>query len=412
MAARAARKSGVRKMRLCHILVVIALCAAPVPGFAQQAPAKPLPVGVVPAMRKPITQSSEYVGRIQATNRVNLVARVAAFLDQWSFTEGAEVKNGDPLYRLEQGPFQADVEAKQAAVAQYKAQLQNADVTLKRAKALLSTPAGQQSNVDAALANQLSLQAQVQGAQAQLAQSEINLGYTDIRAPIDGKIGRTAVTIGNYVTPSTGVLTTIVSQDPMYVVFPVSARTVMTLTQSAAQKGGFGSVVVRIRLPDGRVYDRSGTLTFVDNTVAGNTDTIILRATIANPLLASDKDGQVARELVDGELVTVILEDAQPIEALTIPRAAVLTDQSGDYVYVVGGDDKVQQRRLQLGQSSPSPTLAVVLNGLTEGENVVLDGIQRIRPGQTVSPGPAASAPSAGPGAPPSPGATSTPSRS
>ncbi len=399
-------------MRLCQILLIAALGVAPLSALAQQGPPKPTAVGVVPVMRKPITQSSEYVGRIQAKDRVNLVARVAAFLDVRFFTEGAEVKTGDLLYRLEQGPFQADVQAKQAAIAQYKAQLQNADVTLARFKALLNTPAGQQSNVDTALANQLSLQAQVLGAQAQLAQSQINIGYTDIHAPIDGKIGRTAVTIGNYVTPNSGVLTTIVSQDPMYVVFPVSARTVMTLSQSAAQKGGFGSIVVKVRLPDGRTYERNGTLDFVDNTVAGNTDTIILRATIANPVLSDAKGESKVRELVDGELVTAILEDAQPIEALTIPRAAVLTDQSGDYVYVVGDDDKVQQRRIQLGQSSPTPTLAVVASGLSEGENVVLDGIQRIRPGQTVSPAPAASAPSAGSGAAPSPGASASPSRS
>jgi membrane fusion protein, multidrug efflux system len=398
-------------MRLCQILLVAALCAAPMSVLAQQVPAKPPAVGVVPAVRKPITPSSEYVGRIQATDRVNLVARVAAFLDMRFFTEGAEVKKGDLLYRLEQGPFQADVQAKQAAVAQYKAQLQNADLTLARAKALLNTPAGQQSNVDAALANQQSLQAQVLGAQAQLAQSQINLGYTDIRAPIDGKIGRTAVTVGNYVTASSGVLTTIVSQDPMYVVFPVATRTVMTLSQSAAEKG-FGSIVVKIRLPDGRLYGRNGTLNFIDNTVAGNTDTIILRAVVANPVLANAKGDLSARELVDGELVTAILEDAQPVEALTIPRAAVLTDQGGDYVYVVGGDDKVQQRRIQLGQSSPSPTLAVVLSGLSEGENVVLEGIQRIRPGQIVSPAAAAGAPSAGPAAAPGPGTSASPSRS
>lgn len=398
-----------RMMRLCPVLVAAALCLAPLSAVAQQAPPKPPPVGVVPATRKPITQSSEYVGRIQATDRVNLVARVAAFLDKWFFTEGAEVKRGDLLYRLEQAPFQADVAAKQAAVAQYKAQLQNADVTLSRARALLKTPAGQQSNVDAALANQLSLQAQVLGAQAQLEQSQINLGYTEIHAPIDGKIGRTAVTVGNYVTPSSGVLTTIVSQDPMYVVFPVSARSVMTLRESAAAKGGLSSIVVKIRLADGRIYAQNGTLDFIDNTVAGNTDTITLRAVIANPVMGTSK-GDPVRELVDGELVTAILEDAQPVEALTIPRAAVLTDQSGDYVYVVGTDDKVQQRRIQLGQSSPA--LAVVGSGLTEGENVVVDGIQRVRPGQVVSPGPAASAPSIGSGGAPVTGAAPPPSRS
>jgi membrane fusion protein (multidrug efflux system) len=192
------------------------------------------------------------------------------------------------------------------------------------------------------------------------------------------------------------VLATIVSQDPMYVLFPVAARTVMTLMQTAAERGGFGSVLVKIRLPDGSVYDQTGKLEFLDNTVAGSTDTIALRAVIANPVVANAKGDTAVRRLIDGQLTTVILEDAQPVEALVIPRAAVLTDQGGDYVYVVGDDDKAQQRRIRLGQSSPSPTLAVVLSGLTEGETVVLDGIQRIRPGQTVSPAPAAAVPGAG----------------
>ena len=153
---------------------------------AQQAPPKPAVVGVVAAVRKAVTQSSEYVGRIQAIERVNLTARVAAFLDQRLFTEGAEVKKDESLYRLEQGPFQADVKAKEATIAQLKAQLQNAQIILGRAKALLNTPAGQQSNVDTATANALALEAQVLGAEAQLQQSQINLGYTDIRAPHGG----------------------------------------------------------------------------------------------------------------------------------------------------------------------------------------------------------------------------------
>jgi membrane fusion protein, multidrug efflux system len=367
------------------LLSAALLLAATPPVLAQQPPAKPPAVGVVPVTRTPVTPSSEYVGRIQAKDRVNLVARVAAFLDQRLFTEGSEVKKGDLLYRLEQGPFQADVQAKQAQIAQFKAQLRNADVTLARAKALLSTPAGQQSTVDAALAGQQSLQAQVLGAEAQLAQSQINLDYTEIHAPIDGKIGRTAVTIGNYVNPGAGTLTTIVSQDPMYVLFPVPTRTVIDLKDHR---------VVKIRLPDGRLYDKQATLDFVDNTVAANTDTITLRATIDNPRLANVSGGDApAHELVDGELVTVILEEAKPQEALTVPRAAVLTDQAGDYVFIVDGDDKAQQRRLQLGQSTPSPALAVVLSGVNEGDRVILDGLQRVRPGQPVSPAPAASPP-------------------
>jgi membrane fusion protein, multidrug efflux system len=377
------------------IFAALSVLAGPSSALAQQPQRHPPAVGVVAAAREPITQSSEYIGRIQAKDRVNIVARVAAFLDKVYFTEGAEVKSGDALYRLEQGPFQADVQAKQASVAQFKAQLHNATVAYGRAKALLNTPAGQQSAVDLALANQQSLQAQVQNAEAQLEVSQINLGYTDIRAPIDGKIGRTAVTQGNYVSPGSGTLATIVSQDPMYVIFPVSARVVLDLRQRYADKGGFGAAVLKVRLPDGRIYNQTGSVDFVDNTVAGNTDTITLRGTIANPVLASG----AGRELVDGELVTVILEDAAPVAAIAVPRAAILSDQRGDYLYVVGADDKAEQRRVKLGQSSP--TLAVVTSGLSEGENVIVEGVQRARPGEKVAPGPASPAASAVSGAAP-----------
>jgi membrane fusion protein (multidrug efflux system) len=355
------------------------------PGVAQQASSTPPAVGVVAATRQPITQSTEYIGRIQATSRVNLVARVGAFLDQCLFTEGAEVKKGDLLYRLEQGPFQADVQAREAAVAQFKAQLQNAQVTLGRAQTLLGGPAGQQSTVDAALANHKALQAQVLGAEGQLQQSQINLGYTEIRAPIDGKIGRTAVTSGNYVKTGTGVLVSIVSQDPMYVLFPISTRNVIELRRRSA--GQAGTVVIKLRLPDGQLYNQVGKLDFVDNTVSANTDTMTLRGVVPNPALPNANSTTGTRELVDGELVTVILEDAQPTELLAVPRAAVLTDQRGDYVYVVGADNKAQQRRIQIGQSTSAA--ATVMGGLTEGENVVVDGVQRVRAGQAVTPGPA-----------------------
>jgi membrane fusion protein (multidrug efflux system) len=374
-------------------LFAAALLAAPLSAHAQMGQSGPPAVTVVPVTLTPVTPSSDYIGRIQATDRVNLVARVAAFLETRSFKEGSEVKKGDPLYRLEQGPFQADVEAKQAVVDQYKAQLQNAELTLQRARTLLNTPAGQQSIVDAALANQLSLQAQMLNAQAQLEQSKINLGYTDIRAPIDGKIGRTAVTTGNYVTPGTGVLTTIVSQDPMYVVFPVATRTAMTLRDEAVEKGGISALVVKVRLPNGRLYNQTGKLDFLDNTVAPGTDTIILRAVIPNPPATKTSDDLPARQLVDGELITAIVEDAQPLMALAIPRAAVLTDQAGDYVFVVDNDNKAEQRRVTLANSSPAPQLAVVSNGLKEGEKVVIEGLQRVRPGQPVAPQPVSAEP-------------------
>jgi membrane fusion protein (multidrug efflux system) len=365
------------------LLAIVSLAA--VASAAAQTPPKLTAVGVVSAVRKPITQSSEYVGRIRAVERVNLTARVAAFLDRRFFAEGAEVKKDDFLYRLEQGPFLADVKAKEATIAQLKAQLQNAQIILGRAKALLNTPAGQQASVDTATANAQALEAQVLGGQAQLQQSQINLGYTDVRAPIDGKIGLTMVTAGNYVSPSSGVLATIVSQDPMHVIFGVSSRAAVALRHRDAGK----PIVVKIRLADGRIYDQTGTVDFFDNTVAGNTDTITMRSSVRNPINAVKMDNPV-RDLTDGEFVTVVVEDAEPIDAVTIPRSAVLTDQLGDYLYVIDGGNKVQQRRVRLGPSTPGKT--TVTEGLNDGEHVVVEGIQRIRPGQVVSPGAPASA--------------------
>jgi membrane fusion protein (multidrug efflux system) len=361
-------------LALASVLLVGGVATAQQPGGAPPA------VGVVAASRQPVTQSTDYIARIQAINRVNLVARVAANLDEVLFTDGTEVRKGDLLYRLEQGPFRADVQAREALVAQFKAQLKNAQAVLARTEALLKTPAGQKAAYDAASAAEQALKAQILGAEAQLQQARINLDYTEIKAPIDGKIGRTAVTAGNFVSPGTGTLATIVSQDPMYVLFPIPTRTVIELQRRSAVQSS--ALVIRIRLPDGSLYDKTGTLDFVDNSVSGNTDTMILRGTMPNPRQGA------GRALVDGQLVTAVLQDVEPTDALAVPRAAVLADQEGDYVFVVGKDDRAEKRRVTLGQSTPA--FASIISGLTDGESVIVEGIQRVRPGQTVSPGPAA----------------------
>src|SRR6266853_1672957 len=380
-------------MHLARVPIVLLMAGAliigaPVATRAQPAESGPPAVGVVEAVKRPITETSEFLGRIEAVNRVNVVARVTAFLEKRLFYEGAEIKKGDKLYLLERGPFEADLASKQALVAQLQATLENAKLTTERARTLLSGPAGQQSTYDAALANQRALEAQVQSAQAQVQSSQINLDYTDIRSPIDGKIGRTAVTEGNVVSPGSGVLTTIVSQDPMYVIFPVSVRQGLELRERYATRGGFSAVVIRVRLPDGRLYDQTGKLDFVDNTIAQSTDTFLLRGVIPNPTLHDPSTtGGPVRELDDNEFVTVMLEGVQPVEVLAIPRSAVLSDQQGDYVFTVGPDNKAEQRRIQLGQSTS--TVAAVINGLAPGDKVIVEGLQRVRPGQPASPGPA-----------------------
>jgi membrane fusion protein, multidrug efflux system len=358
--------------------------SVPCPAPAQHAPDPPA-VGVVEVVKRPITETSEFLGRIEAINRVNVVARVTAFLEKRFFTEGAEVSANDQLYLLERGPFQADLDAKKAQVAQLEATLANAKLTTERQSILLNGPAGVRANYDTAISNQKSLEAQVQAAEAQVNLSQINLDYTDIRSPIDGKIGRTAVTEGNVVSPTTGTLTTIVSQDPMYVTFPISVRQALVLRERYAAKGVRDAVVIVLRLPDGRIYGQTGHLDFESNSITQTTDTQLLRGTIPNPPLYLAPNP--VRELTDGELVTVMLEGAEPVEVPAIPRAAVLSDQQGNYVLVLDPENKVEQRRIQVGQSTT--TIASVTSGVSLGDKIIVEGIQRVRPGQVVAPAPA-----------------------
>jgi membrane fusion protein, multidrug efflux system len=382
-----AHKKVIQRLLLAFFLATLAVAAE-----AQPTPGGPPAVGVVRAARQEITQSNEFVGRIQSIGRVALVARVSAFLEKREFIEGAEVKQGDLLYLLEQPPYQAQVDFNKANVAQLEAQHTFAAQQLARAGYLLHTPAGQQQAVDQTISNERSLAAQVAAAKAQLDTAEINLGYTEIPAPIDGKISATAVTEGNVVSPTSGTLATLVSQDPMYVNFPVAVRTAIELRDKYVPKGGFSSVVIRLRLPTGKIYKQVGHLDYVSPTIDQNTDTITLRGVIPNPVLIAAKPGQpTLRELTDQEFVTVLLEGVQPIAVLAIPRAAVLSDQQGDYVYVVDAQNRAQIRRIHLGQSTPQT--AVVTSGLKEGELVISEGVQRARPDEVVSPGPASPPP-------------------
>ncbi|NEW88047.1 efflux RND transporter periplasmic adaptor subunit [Rhodopseudomonas sp. WA056] len=364
------------------VLALVALLAAS-PALAQMPGGGPPAVGTITARPQAITETTEINGRIQAIGRVDLTARVTAYLQEQMFVEGAEVKKGDLLFRLEQPPFEADAEAKRAAVDQARAQLDYADLALGRAEQLLKSNSGSQSTADNARAAQRTAAAQLRSAQAQLRQAEINLGYTEIRSPIDGRIGRIQITPGNVVGPSSGALATVVSQDPAYVVFPISVNRLLQLREEFAAQGGLEAMKIRLRLPDGRLYREVGKLQFVDVSIARDTDTIILRGTIANPPLASG-----GRELTHDEMVRVILEGSKPREVLAIPRAAILTDQQGNYIYVVNDHNVAERRRIKLGQSTPQT--ASVIDGLKQGEQVIVEGVQRARPNAPVTPSPAA----------------------
>jgi membrane fusion protein (multidrug efflux system) len=355
------------------------------PAFAQQASTQPPVVGVITVTRQPVYDEQSYVGRIQSPVIVQLNARVTGYLEQQNFKDGDEVKQGQLLYVVEQPPYQAAVAQAQANLEQAQAQSRNADLTLARAKKLLATPAGQQSSVDAAEATALSDTAGIDAAKAQLQSAEINLGYTEIRAPIDGQIGATTVNPGNVVGPTSGTLATIVAQDPMYVTFSLPVVDALKFRQQNTAQGGLDNIDLLLQLPDGRMYGQTGKVDFINNQISENTDTLNWRGTIPNPSLPGNAAiPGAARELTSGEFVTVILRSRTASQAMEIPRDAVITDQLGDYVLKIAPGNVVVRQSVTMGPQTN--TDVQITDGLQPGDRIVVNGIQRIHPGIVVNP--------------------------
>jgi membrane fusion protein (multidrug efflux system) len=338
-------------------------------GWAQQSSA--LPVGTTPAEARPITQSTEFVGRIQAPERVEIRARVTGFLEDVLFKEGDVVKAGDVLYKIEQDTFQAAVQQAQGTLIQAQATLANASVNRARAQELLKTDTTSRMVFDQRVADEKSAQGSVVIADANLKTANVNLGYTEITAPISGEIGLTKFTKGNVVGPDSGPLTTIVSRDPMYVIFPVSQRIFLQIEDQAQRSKIEQSLGVRIRFSNGTTYDQAGKINFVNVTVDQATDTVTVRATFANP------NGK----LIDGQLVQVAVEAEKPQDRVLVPQTAIIVDQQGTYVFLVV-DGKAEVRRVKLGGENGADV--IVDDGLKGGEQVVVQGMESLRPGAAV----------------------------
>lgn len=345
--------------------------AKPPQAAAAQPPAPA--VGVRLAAMKGVSQSFEFVGRVKAIEKVELRARVEGFLEKVLFREGQDVKTGELLYQIEKVQFQAAVDQAKANLAVAEAALTNAKVEYERSLELVKRNFTPQSQVDTNKATLDSATGRVMQAKAALTQAQVNLDYTDIRAPIDGRIGRTAYTVGNLVNPASGVLATIVSQDPIYVLFPVSVRDLEAIREARRkEEGGMAKIDIRVRLPSGQEYAQRGVWNLTDPQVDPQTDSLVMRATIPNP----------DRTLTDGQFVTAIIRERQEAPRLVVPQSALQVDQSGYYVLVVNDQHKVEQRRVQTGPQRG--TDVVVTSGVKEGEKVMVDGIQKVRPGQVV----------------------------
>lgn len=348
------------------------------------APLPPVPVTVVEVKERPTNPGLTFVGRVQAIDNVNLIARVDSFLNKRLFAEGQTVKAGDLLFVLEKDNFQAVVDSAQANLEKAQVDADNLTIQAQRAEVLVKQRTISQATLDDRIAAQKQAEAVVQQAKATLQQAKINLGYTEIRAPFGGRIGTSNFSVGALVGPSTGPLATIVSQDPIYVTFPVSDRTILEVTAGDRASAATGSVAVHLRLANNLPYPEVGTIDFTGIKVDPATDTVTVRAKFPNP-----KD-----TLLDGQFVQIFAESKEPVEALLVPQKAVLTDQSGNYVLTVDADNKVVQRHITQGQTFSSDV--VVQSGLKAGDMVVTEGLQRIRPGQVVAPERVASATSDG----------------
>jgi membrane fusion protein (multidrug efflux system) len=353
-------------------------------GVSHAAPPPP-EVSVVTVQKQKVYQEQSYIGRIQATRIVNLVPRITGYLEQRLFHQGGDVKKGQLLYVIEPGPYQAAFDQANAAVSAATATLANAQTTLGRSQALLHTPAGQRSTLDNDRATEQSDAANVAAAKAQRETAAINMSYTQIRSPIDGRIGPTNINIGNVVSPTTGTLATVVSQDPINVTFSMPARDALKLRQEYAKQGGLDAVELRLSLPDGRMDQQIGSLDFTSNEISQTTDSLAMQGTIANPTITGLGQAKVSnRELTSGEFVTVVVRAKHPVEQIVLPRDAVLSDQLGDYVLTLDAQNKVLRTNIKLSQTTPAT--ATVASGLALGTKVIVDGIEKVHPGIVVKP--------------------------
>ncbi|QRG07445.1 efflux RND transporter periplasmic adaptor subunit [Xanthobacter dioxanivorans] len=378
--------------------LALALPLATAGEAAAQGAAPPPPVVTVAnPTPKTVTDREEYVGRFVAVDEVNVRARVSGYLDKIGFTDGQIVKEGDLLFTIDQRPFKIAVDQAQANLAQARANLDFAKADLERARTLLedrTSNAISKQTFDQRTQAERTAAAIVQSQEAQVRSAQLDLAFTEVRAPVTGQIGDRRVSVGNYVTGGTAgsptLLAVIVSTDPIRFEFTIDEASLLRIARrkgSAEIKGD----PVSLKLLDDKDFVHQGRLDFLNNVIDRETGTIRGRAVFDN------KNGLFR----PGMFARIRLQSSDPYQALAVPDVAIGTEQVNKFVYVVGPENKVAQKVVTLGPLVDD--LRVIRSGLSADDKVVVNGLMRVRPGVTVNPQMAEAKPATAAAAPPAP---------
>jgi membrane fusion protein (multidrug efflux system) len=336
--------------------------------------ARPIPAVVVaPVTSKPVAASADFVGQAKAFQLVEIRARITGFLLERAFKEGSEVKKSDTLFKIDPAQYNAARDAAAAKVAGRKATKFEAESQLARFVPLRKSGTITQAKLEEAKARVELVRAELTAAEAELKRVELDVGYTVIASPIDGRIGGSTVDVGNLIGPNNDVLATIVSLDPIHVTFSISERSYLNYAQ-ARMRGETTGMTPKIRLANDQIYPHDGKVDFVDNRVDPSTGTIRVRASFPNP------DSLI----LPGQFLNVTLVSSDPEEQVVIPQASVQANQAGPFVLIVNNDNIVEVRPVKTGQLVGSKI--AVSEGLEVGETIIVEGIQKVRPNAKVNP--------------------------
>jgi multidrug efflux system membrane fusion protein len=329
-----------------------------------------MPVPVAKIVRKTIPIYLEYSARTEAIRNVALQAKIAGYVQTQNVADGADVKEGDLLYTIDPRDYQAALDSAKAQLQRDTAALDYARGNVERGTSLANNGYLDKNTFEQRTSALRQAEAAIAIAQAAVRSAEINLSYTEIRAPFTGRLGRNQASVGTLITAGSATLNTLVQLDPVYVTFNPS-ETDLDAIEKARSKG---PVKAEIYLPGDDKARTSGEVTFVDNTVDRSTGTIVARATIAN----------ADHSLLPGQYVRIRLAVSEQPDALVVPQTALGSSQLGKYVYVIGKDNKVDMRLVSLGPTDGK--LVAITKGISEGDQVISGNLQKIGPGSLVQP--------------------------